>query len=102
MKVSGDRRVDLSRAALRQSSIKKAPAVLLFCAVYERTTGKYGQRGMRYVHMELGHAAQNVCLQATALGLNTAVIGAFRDTEVKMIANLPADEQPLYFVPVGR
>jgi SagB-type dehydrogenase family enzyme len=102
MKVSGDRRVDLSRAALRQSSIKKAPAVLLFCAVYERTTGKYGQRGMRYVHMELGHAAQNVCLQATALGLNTAVIGAFRDTEVKMIAKLPADEQPLYFVPVGR
>ena len=57
---------------------------------------------MRYVHMELGHAAQNVCLQATALGLNTAVIGAFRDTEVKMIAKLPADEQPLYFVPVGR
>jgi SagB-type dehydrogenase family enzyme len=102
MKVSGDRRVDLSRAALRQSSIKKAPAVLLFCAVYERTTGKYGQRGMRYVHMELGHAAQNVCLQAIALGLNTAVIGAFRDTEVKMIANLPADEEPLYFVPIGR
>jgi SagB-type dehydrogenase family enzyme len=101
MKVSGDRRVDLSRAALHQSSIKKAPAVLLFCAVYERTTGKYGQRGIRYVHMELGHAAQNVCLQAIALGLNTAVIGAFRDTEVKMIAKLPADEQPLYFVPIG-
>ncbi len=102
MKVPGDRRVDLSRAALRQSSIKNAPAVLLFCAVYERTTGKYGQRGIRYVHMELGHAAQNVCLQAIALGLNTAVIGAFRDTEVKMIAKLPADEQPLYFVPIGR
>ncbi len=100
--ISGDRRVDLSRAALRQSSIKKAPAVLLFCAVYERTTGKYGQRGIQYVHMEVGHAAQNVCLQAIALGLNTAVIGAFRDTDVKTIAHLPADEQPLYFVPVGR
>ena len=100
--VSGDRRSDLSRAALRQGSIRKAPAVLLFCAVYERTTGKYGQRGIRYVHMEVGHAAQNVCLQAIALGLHTAVIGAFRDTEVKAIANLPADEQPLYFVPVGR
>jgi nitroreductase len=52
--------------------------------------------------MEVGHAAQNICLQAIALGLHTAVIGAFRDTEVKAIANLPADEQPLYFVPVGR
>ncbi len=100
--VSGDRRSELSRAALRQSTIRKAPAVLLFCAVYERTTGKYGQRGLRYVHMEVGHAAQNACLQAIALGLNTVVIGAFRDTEVKKIANLAAEEQPLYFVPVGR
>ena len=100
--VSGDRRFDLSRAALRQGSIRKAPAIILFCAVYERTTRKYGQRGIRYVHMEVGHAAQNACLQAIALGLNTAVIGAFQDSEVKMVANLPADEQPLYFVPVGR
>jgi SagB-type dehydrogenase family enzyme len=100
--VSGDRRSELSRAALQQSSIRKAPAVLLFCAVYERTTGKYGQRGLRYVHMEVGHAAQNACLQAIALGLNTAVIGAFSDKGVKVIAHLPADEQPLYFVPVGR
>jgi SagB-type dehydrogenase family enzyme len=100
--VSGDRRSPLSRAALRQGAIRKAPAVILFCAVYERTTGKYGQRGIRYVHMEVGHAAQNVCLQAIALGLQTAVIGAFRDTEIKAIANLPADEQPLYLVPIGR
>lgn len=100
--VSGDKRTELSRAALRQGAIRKAPAVLLFCAVYERTTGKYGHRGIRYVHMEVGHAAQNVCLQAIALGLNTAVIGAFRDEAVKEIAHLPANEQPLYFVPVGR
>ena len=99
---SGDMRSKLSRAALGQSAIKKAPAVLLFCAVFERTTGKYGRRGVRYVHMEVGHAAQNVCLQAIALGLNTAVIGAFRDTEVKKIAHLADNEQPLYFVPVGR
>ncbi|MBW2408821.1 MAG: SagB/ThcOx family dehydrogenase [Deltaproteobacteria bacterium] len=100
--VPGDRRSELSRAALQQSAIKKAPAILLFCAVYERTTEKYGQRGIRYVHMEVGHAAQNACLQAIALGLNTVVIGAFRDTEVKKIADLPAEEQPQYLVPIGR
>jgi SagB-type dehydrogenase family enzyme len=100
--ISGDKRAALSRAALRQGAVRKAPAVLLFCAVYERTTGKYGQRGIRYVHMEVGHAAQNVCLQAIALGLRTAVIGAFRDEAVKEIAHLPANEQPLYLVPVGR
>ena len=100
--IAGDKRAALSRAALRQGAIRRAPAVLLFCAVYERTTGKYGHRGIRYVHMEVGHAAQNVCLQAIALGLQSAVIGAFQDEAVKEIAHLPADEQPLYFVPVGR
>ena len=100
--IPGDGRSQLSRAALHQSAIKEAPAVMLFCAVYERTTGKYGQRGIRYADMEVGHAAQNACLQAIALGLHTAVIGAFRDEEVKAIVRLPADEQPLYLVPVGR
>ena len=100
--VADDMRSELSRAALSQRAIKKAPAVLLFCAVYERTTAKYGRRGIRYVHMEVGHAAQNVCLQAIALGLNTAVIGAFRDTDVKNIARLADNEHPLYFLPVGR
>ncbi|MGD2099489.1 MAG: nitroreductase family protein [Desulfobacterales bacterium] len=87
---------------MRQGAIQGAPAVLLFNAVYERTTGKYGQRGVRYIHVEVGHAAQNVCLQAIALGLHTAVIGAFRDEAVKEMAHLPANEQPLYVVPVGR
>ena len=100
--VSGDMRSELSRAALRQSAVRKAPAVLLFCAVFKRTTTKYGQRGIRYVHMEVGHAAQNVCLQAIALELQTVVIGAFRDDVMKKIINLPAEEQPLYLVPVGR
>ena len=100
--ISGDRRSQLSGAALHQSSIGKAAAVMLFCAIYERTTSKYGHRGIRYACMEIGHAAQNACLQAIALGLNTVVIGAFRDEEVKAIASLPAEEQPLYFVPVGR
>lgn len=100
--VAGDKRAELSRAALHQGSILRAPTVLLFCAVYERITRKYGERGYRYVFMEIGHAAQNVCLQAIALGLGTVVIGAFRDNEVKKIANLPPNEEPTYFVPVGR
>ena len=100
--VSGDMRPELSRAALGQRAVRKAPAVLLFCAVFERTTAKYGQRGIRYVHIEVGHAAQNVCLQAIALELQTVVIGAFRDEAMKKILNLPAEEQPLYLVPVGR
>jgi SagB-type dehydrogenase family enzyme len=100
--VGSDKRIELSQAALNQRSIAIAPAVLLICAVYERITRTYGQRGIQYTFMEIGHAAQNVCLQAIALGLGTVVIGAFRDNEVKSIANLAADEEPTYFIPVGK
>lgn len=98
----GDRRVALWRAGLEQGAIRNAPLVLVICAVYERTTRKYGERGIRYVHMEVGHAAQNVCLQAISLRLGTVVIGAFNDREVKKILELKADRYPLIIMPVGR
>jgi SagB-type dehydrogenase family enzyme len=98
----GDRRNDLCNAALGQSSIRRAALVLVLSGVYERTTAKYGERGIRYVHMEAGHAAQNVYLQAVPLGLGTVVIGAFHDEEVKKVLKLDDKERPLYIMPVGR
>lgn len=77
-------------------------AVIALAAVYRRTTGKYGERGIRYVHMEVGHAAQNVCLQAVALGLGTVVVGAFNDRDVKQILSMGAREEPLCLISVGR
>jgi SagB-type dehydrogenase family enzyme len=92
----------LHRAALSQSAVREAPAVLVIAAVFERTTDNYGERGRDYVIMEAGHAAQNVCLQAVALGLGSVVIGAFDEQEVGRIVGLAADELPLYLVPFGR
>ena len=101
-KAEGDRRQDICRAALHQSYITAAPVVLLLCTVNDRVLGKYGERGMRYVYMEVGHAAQNVCLQAVALGLGTTVIGAFRDSDVKAAANMDENEHPAYIITAGR
>jgi len=100
--LEGDVRNELCSSALYQSPIKEAPIVLVITAVYERTTAKYGERGIRYVHMEAGHSAENICLQATALGLGTVTIGAFNDEKVKKVLNLPEDEMPLYILPVGK
>lgn len=99
---SGDVRSSLASAALRQDWFEASAAVLVFAAVEQRTTRKYGTRGIRYVHIEVGHAAQNVALQAVCLGLATAVVGAFDDARVGQLMKLPPGEQPLYLMPVGR
>ena len=100
--MEGDKRVELADAALGQHFIGEAAVVIVFTAIYERTTGKYGDRGIRYVHMEVGHAAQNLCLQAAAMDLGAVTVGAFYDEEVGELLELPGDEQPLYVIPVGR
>jgi len=97
-----DVRQQLTGAALGQSSVKNGAIDLVFTAVYQKTTVKYGDRGIKYVHMEIGHAAQNVCLQATAMELGVVTIGAFNDQKVSKILNLPKDEEPLYIIPVGK
>ncbi len=92
----------LFRACLSQSMILDGGAVLVFAAVYERTTDRYGQRGERYVLNEVGHASQNVHLQAAAMDLGTVVIGAYRDEEVEDILRLGDQYRVLYLMPVGK
>ncbi len=96
-----DVRKALGKAALNQNWLADASAVFVLAAVYERTTVKYGNRGFRYVHMDVAFAAENLHLQAVADGLGTVVMGAFDDDEVQSVMNLKANERPLLILPVG-
>lgn len=96
-----DARLALGRAAANQTWLADASVVFVFAAIYERTTGKYGERGVRYVHMDSGFAAENLHLEAVALGLGTVVIGAFIDAEVHRVLQLTPEEHPLLILPVG-
>lgn len=100
--LDGEHRKALADAALNQQFIAEAPLDIVITAIYERTTDRYGERGIRYVHMEAGHAAQNVYLQAVSLNLGTVVVGAFNDKQVATVLALPDNEIPLYIMPVGR
>jgi SagB-type dehydrogenase family enzyme len=100
--IDGDMKRELARAAMGQSSVENAPIDIVITAVYETTTGKYREKGIRYVHIEVGHTAQNLCLQATAMGLGIVTVGGFDDSEVKEVLNLSESEQPLYIIPIGR
>jgi SagB-type dehydrogenase family enzyme len=98
----GDLKPALYRAALEQDAVRAAPAVFVITAVYERTERKYGQeRGPRYVHLEAGHAAQNMLLQAVTLGLGGVPVGSFHDDQVQKALSLPREYQPLYLIPIG-
>ncbi|MEA3471267.1 MAG: SagB/ThcOx family dehydrogenase [Thermodesulfobacteriota bacterium] len=91
----------LAEAALGQECVRSAPAVIVITVVYERTEQKYGKRGERYVKMEVGHAAENILIQAVSLGLGAVPIGAFYDDRVSEVLNLPESHKPLYLIPVG-
>jgi nitroreductase len=79
----------------------KAPVIFVITGEYKRITGKYGERGIRYALIEVGHVGQNLFLQAEALGLGAGIVGAFNDLEVSKVAGLPSKHEPLLIMPVG-
>jgi len=99
--LKGNYQDPLARACLSQSFVADSPLSIIIAAEYERTTIKYGERGVRYVLIEVGHVGENICLQAVALGLATCPVGAFVDEEVSRVLELPKRHRPLYVLTVG-
>lgn len=91
----------LAQASWDQYFIHEAYLNIIICAIFGRTTQRYGQRGVRYVYIEVGHCAQNVHLEAVALGLCSVPIGAFDDNAVKKVLDLKKQVEPLYIIPIG-
>lgn len=97
----GDKRRALALASLGQMFIARAPISIVTTVEYSRITSRYGQRGVRYAHIEIGHVGENIYLQTEALGLGTVAIGAFSDGMVAKVLSLPKGHEPLYIMPVG-
>ena len=94
---------DAARAALGQGFIAQAGAVFVWSAVLRRTLSRYGNRGLRYVFMELGHACQNFLLAAEALGLSACPVAAFYDRELDALIGADGvEERALYLAAVTR
>ena len=97
----GDQRAALARASLHQTWMAEAPVMVVIAAEYRRCTARYGERGLRYTHMEAGNVSQNLFLQAEALGLGAGIVGAFDDTALALALGLPKAQEPLLVLPVG-
>jgi SagB-type dehydrogenase family enzyme len=97
-----DVRSDLAEAAWRQEFIGEAPCVFAISAIFQRTTERYQERGrVRYVPMDVGHAAENLLLQAVALELGSTAVSAFDDDAISQVLALPAEEEPMYLIVAG-
>ena len=98
----GDGRAKLSAAAHDQAAVGQAAATFVIAAVAARTERKYGDRATLYVKLDAGHAAQNLLLQAVALGLGGVPIGSFSEPSVAAALELPEEHEPLYMIAIGR
>ena len=96
-----DIREELAIAAHRQRHVRLAPVVVVLSADVKITAAKYGPRAERFVALEAGHAAQNILLQATELGLGAVPVGAFSDDAVRSVVGLAPDITPLYLIAIG-
>lgn len=97
-----EHRKKLAEAALWQDFIAAAPVVLVFCAHPERNQARYGERGQRlYAVQDATIACTFAMLAATALGLATVWVGAFRDDQVRLVIGAPSRLQPVAILPVG-
>ena len=101
-RVGGDLRAAVADATLNQGFVGEAPVVLALSVVAARTSPTFGPFTERLLDMEVGHAAQNVSLQAVALGLGTVVVAAFREDDLAAALRLADGERPVYLMPVGR
>ncbi len=98
----GDIRAPLAQASLGQTWMAKAPALIVIGAVFQRTTVKYGSRGLQYIFMEVGAATQNLYLEAESLGIHAASVGAFHDAQVSGVLKLPPNVNPLFIMAFGK
>lgn len=93
---------DLGAHLLAQYFLQDASLVFFLSAVFERSLRKYGARGYRYVLLEAGHVAQNLCLTAVEQDLASLCVGGFRDTGLNRFLGLEeAREAVVYGVGVG-
>jgi SagB-type dehydrogenase family enzyme len=97
----GDARAAVARASLHQSWMAEAPVLVVITGEYRRCTARYGERGVRYTHMEVGNVSQNLFLAAEAQGLGAGIVGAFEDKALAQAVKLPPAHEPLLVMPVG-
>ncbi len=89
---------EFESAVLMLPFVEQANLLLFLAAIFGRTQKKYGPRGYRYVLLEAGHAAQNICLAAGEGGLGSLCIGGYLDGELNAMLGLEEGKRGVVYV----
>lgn len=94
--------LDIKNIWMSQEYFKKASVIIIITSIFERTTKKYGNRGIGYSLIEAGHLGQNIYLMAQKLKIGCSAIGELREKEIiKLLDINPDEEQPVYYLALG-
>lgn len=95
---AGEQTTAVWQACCRQDYAKQAAATIFITGVFERTKRKYGERGYRYVLLDIGHLGQNLCLAATAAGLAMTTTCGFLDDDVNRLLGVDGLDEGVVYV----
>jgi len=90
-------------ACLGQNFVAAAAATFFWVADVYRMTWRYGQRGYRYLHLDVGHVCQNLYLAAEAIECGCCAIAAFDDDAVNELLGVDGfNHFAIYVATVGK
>ncbi len=85
-------------APSNQAWAKDAPALILACA---NTLFNHNQQPNRWAQYDTGAAVENLCLQASSMGLMTHQMGGFNAELSREKFNIPVQFTPMVMISVG-
>jgi SagB-type dehydrogenase family enzyme len=97
----GEFRPAVAKACNSQAWMTEAPVILVISGDYKRSEAKNGEQGTLFTHLEAGLIAQNIFLQAGALGLGAGIVGGMHEKALAQALKLPQADIPFLAMPVG-
>jgi nitroreductase len=83
--------------------VGQAPVILVIVRKKPNFSSRVGGtiKSKDYSHIDIGIAAENICLQAAAEGIGSCIIGWFDEKQIKKILNIPVSKRVELIITLG-